>query len=221
MPGAGLHGETPKPRWRQKRCWYLLLAVIALITLFQIMFSGSAGSRGSGAAKRRRPELLPYFDRQFKLQQGELPIDEVHRRGLPHFGTVVLMYTTEADLAKNPEASGAKVSRHSKGPGQVLFLMTQRSKDVAVCPREWLLVGEHAHTQESPVAMALRGLREELGVFAAEEDVTHLCDTTFQHQFHDGKQENQRTHLTLVAFPTFQHIDLNSEAVRYCTCVRM
>lgn len=185
-----------RPRWNQKQCCYTLLGIIACITLLRVVLSDAFGVASGVSKLKTSKKLLPYYDEEFRLQLGLVTAEEIHREGLPHYATVVLIY------------------RKSKGPNaNVEFLLTRRSSKVLVCPDEWLMVGEHAQSEEGPIPMTLRGLREELGLFLSDEDVDHLRDVTVQHKLESGHVEHQRTHLTMIQFPNFQHIDIDHETV--------
>eukprot|EP00043_Microstomoeca_roanoka_P006897 m.66885 g.66885 ORF g.66885 m.66885 type:complete len:263 (-) comp13613_c2_seq2:2494-3282(-) len=188
--------QTSRSRWTQARWCYALLGLVACITLLRLLFSGASGGRNANHMVKKQ-DMLPFFDQRFVSEQGELPIDQVHKLGLPHFGTVLLVYRP----------------RHPVGAdGQdVEFLLAKRGSTLATCAGQWLMVGEHAHKDEDTTDTALRALREELGIFAAEEDVTHLCDVPLEHAFDSGRRENQMTHLVMVEFPTYESIDLDSE----------
>ncbi|EGD80762.1 hypothetical protein PTSG_01351 [Salpingoeca rosetta] len=190
-------GRGAKARWRQKRWWYMVLGGIACFTVLRLMFaSPSSGGHGRKAeVVKSKRETVPYFDNTFGEELGVLPIEDVHEQGLAHYGVVVLAYRPKPN----------------SGGNEVEMLLSKRSSAVHMCPRQWLLVGEHAQREEDAVTMALRGLREELGIFASADDLTHLCDVPFQHEFSDGKRENQMTHLVLATLPSFQHIDLDAE----------
>jgi 8-oxo-dGTP pyrophosphatase MutT (NUDIX family) len=72
----------------------------------------------------------------------EIPIDEVHVKGLVHFGAWIFV----------TDVTNQKV------------LLLKRGPQLVTCPNSWSLVGEHALGDESPLTTAERGIAEELGI---------------------------------------------------------
>jgi len=72
----------------------------------------------------------------------EIPIDEVHVKGLVHFGAWIFV----------TDATNQRV------------LLLKRGPQLVTCPNSWSLVGEHTLGDESPLTTAERAMTEELGI---------------------------------------------------------
>eukprot|EP00055_Hartaetosiga_balthica_P017521 m.118316 g.118316 ORF g.118316 m.118316 type:complete len:269 (+) comp9340_c1_seq1:16-822(+) len=194
MPAsAGATLVTPSPkRFSQRRICYILLAIIAVFSIFRLPFLSFGGHH---TTHHQREEVLPIFDEHFKQKVGEVSIDEIHKRGLPHFGTIVVLY------------------RRVEGTKRVEFLLSKRSKQTTVCVGSWSFLSEHGVENEGATAMVLRALRDEAGLFLSEEKVEHICDTHVLHDF-DGedRSENQYTHIAMAEYPNYQDLDFNHES---------
>lgn len=75
-----------------------------------------------------------------RLIPENLSIDEIHRRGLYHYGTWICLLDDQQHI-----------------------LMLKRASHLVTCPNAWSLLGEHASPDEAPLETVKRGMREELG----------------------------------------------------------
>lgn len=121
---------------------YLLASVLCLVLFSELSMPGGLLPRRriEDIIARRTIESLDIvsMDDPNKVVQRAVPIDDVHRKGLPHKGSWIFALDARMHL-----------------------LLAWRARDSYTCPASWAPLGEHTVSNESFAGAARRGLDEE------------------------------------------------------------
>lgn len=156
--------------------------------------------------------LVEYFDPQFGAALGRLPIEEVHELGLHHRGVMVFLLRSPHGAQSAP-AGGDHGAPANNG---LEVLLLRRGAAARECAGAWGILVEHANAGEPYFRTALRGLREEVGLFAQEREIVAIQRCTLEHPVEGGKpntegnHDRQLTYVTAYQADQRQHIDLDS-----------
>lgn len=121
----------------------LLIAVVAFIIL-SLLFYMEVASTVKSEAVSGSVEYLAVSERGEIERSGAtlVTIDQAHSKTLPHRGIWIVVFD----------------------PSKQHTLFLQRTRDHVTCGDSWTFVGEHAKPFEEYFDVAVRGLREELGL---------------------------------------------------------
>lgn len=175
----------------------LLLSLVTLLCV--LAWTGFGLRKLRTPTEAPRTHMLEYYGPNFGQALGKLPIEAVHELGLHHRGAMTFV-----------------IRPPPTGEAALEILLLKRSDRMRDCAGAWSILGEHSAVGEPYFRTALRGLREELGIFAQETQIIAVQQCMVDQRLDRGGRketpiDRQLTYLTAYRMDQRQHIDLDSE----------